>query len=115
MYSLEVAQSANFSAAPGALAFCGIANTQLHSQCEPLGVTAMGALANATLSATCDCVLSYKGPASELASIHIAPLPLSNSATFSLKPFERAAGGPSAFMRSPYNVMAFFHFGVSMV
>src|SRR6202047_4371440 len=92
-----------------------MANAQLQSQREPLGVTAMGALAKATLSATCDWLLSYKGPAPEVASIHKAPLPLANNVRFSLKPLALAPGGPSAFMRSTYNVMAFFHSGVLMV
>src|SRR5258708_39421395 len=92
-----------------------MATAKLHSQREPLGVTAMGALAKATLSATCDWLLSYKGPAPEVASIHMAALPLANNVRFSLKPSALAPGGPSAFMRSTENVMAFFHSGVSMV
>src|SRR5258708_33536550 len=92
-----------------------MAKSQVNSQREPLGVTAMGALAKATLSDTCDWLLSYKGPAPEVASIHRAALPPANNVRFSLKPLALAPGGPSAFMRSTSNVMAFFHSRVLMV
>jgi hypothetical protein len=57
MYCFDVAHSANFFAASCDLEVLGIANDHDHSQWEPLGVTATGAAAKPTLSATCDWAL----------------------------------------------------------
>src|SRR5215472_7932710 len=103
----------NFSAA---WTFCepaGMASDQAQSQFEPLQVTAQGAGAKPTLSATLDCFGSVTKEAATVASIHMPHLPELNSARFSLKPLEEAPGGPAAFIRSTYKVRAFFHSGPS--
>src|SRR5262249_33710475 len=100
MYSFEVAHSMNFLAESACFDDFGIASAQAHSQCEPFGVTVMGAARKPSLSAICDCCLLYSMPAATVASIHIAHLPEDISVRFSLKPFELAPGGPSFFSRS---------------
>ena len=94
MYSLEVAQSANFLASSEDFEDFGIANAQDHSQWEPFGVFSIGALAKATLSETCDSLGSNSGPAPEVASIHIAAFPVAKIVRFSLNPLDVAPGGP---------------------
>ena len=47
----------NFFAASCDFDVFGIASDHDHSQCEPFGVTAIGAAAKPILSATCDCAL----------------------------------------------------------
>src|SRR5262249_51552958 len=97
---LPVAQAMNFCAAS---VFCepeGMASDQAHSQLDPLHVTAHGAGANPTLSGTLDSFGLVTKEAATVASIHMPHLPASNSARFSLKPFEVAPGGPSLFIRS---------------
>jgi hypothetical protein len=56
MYCFDVAHSANFAASCD-FEVLGIANDHDHSQWEPFGVTATGAAARPTLSATCDWAL----------------------------------------------------------
>jgi len=73
-----------------------------------LGVTAVGACANATLSATFDCFGSLMNEAAIVASIHTPHLPSLNSARFSLKLFAEAPGGPYFFIRSTYWPIASF-------
>jgi len=65
-----------------------------------LGVTAVGACAKATLSATFDCFGSLMKEAAMVASTQAAHLPSLKSARFSLKLLAEAPGGPSFFIRS---------------
>src|ERR1051325_960615 len=93
-YPLPVAQAMNFWAAS---VFCdpaGIARDQAQSQLEPLQVTAQGAGANPTLSATLDSLGLVTKEAATVASIHMPHFPESKRARFSLNPLEEAPGGP---------------------
>ncbi len=60
----------------------------------------VGMGAKATLSATCDCLVSNSMPPATVASIHMPQWPEAKRARFSLKPLEAAPGGPSA-LRMP--------------
>src|SRR6185295_18127776 len=100
MYSLEVAHLTNFCAASVFFELAGIAKFHDQSQLAPLGVTAVGAAAKATLSATLDCFGSLMKEAAMVASTHMAHLPSLKSARFSLKLLADAPGGPSFFMMS---------------
>jgi len=75
MYSFDVAQAMNFCAASVCFDPAGIASAQAHSQLAPLGVTAVGACAKATLSATWLCFGSDTNEAAMVASIHMPHLP----------------------------------------
>src|ERR1700722_5963556 len=97
MYSLEVAQLMNVRAGSCCFDETGIARFQLHSQVGAPLKLPVGMGAKPTLSATCDCFLSYSRSPATVASIHMPQCPLANSARFSLKPLEVAPGGPSAF------------------
>src|SRR3989442_7415026 len=97
MYSLDVAQEMNFCAASAFLLPAGIARAQAHSQFAPLGVTAIGACAKATLSATLLCFGSETNDAAMVASTHMPHLPALNSARISLKLLADEPGGPELF------------------
>ena len=71
-----------------------MASAQAHNQLAPLGVTAVGACANATLSATLDCLGSVMNEAAMVASIHMPHLPSLYSAKISLKLLAAEPGGP---------------------
>src|SRR6202035_136778 len=77
----------------------GIARFHAHSQLAFLPSPVFGASAKPTLSATLESFGLVAMEAATVASIHIAHLPESNSARFSLKPFELAPGGPAVFIR----------------
>ena len=100
MYSFEVAQVMNFCASSVCLVPAGIASDQAHSQFAPFGVTAVGACAKATLSATLLCFGSLMNEAAIVASTHMPHLPSLNSARFSLKLLAEAPGGPYFFIVS---------------
>lgn len=87
-------------AASGDFDDLGTASAQIHSQCEPFGVLAIGALAKPTLSATLESFALLTMPAATVASIHMPHLPPENSTRFSLKPLLLAPGGPYFFSRS---------------
>ena len=94
MYCFDVA---HFTKVCAASTFCepaGIASAQAHSQFAPFGVTATGACAKATLSATFDCFGSLTNEAAMVASTHMPHLPSLKSARFSLKLLAEAPGGP---------------------
>lgn len=57
MYCFDVAHVTNVFAASCCFDVFGIASAHAHSQCEPFGVSAIGAAAKPILSATCDCCL----------------------------------------------------------
>src|SRR5689334_1297146 len=99
----------NFCAASGFFDAAGIASAQAHSQFAPLSVTADGACAKSTLSATLLCFGSLMNDAAIVASIHIAHLPSLYSARISLKLLADDPGGPYFFSRSTYSVIASFH------
>ena len=100
MYSFDVAQVMNVRAASPCFDVAGIARFQLQSQVGAPLKLPVGISAKPTLSATVDCFLSYSSPPATVASIHMPQWPLANSARFSLKPFEVAPSGPSAFRMS---------------
>src|SRR6185369_285002 len=100
MYSLDVAQLMNFCASGTCLEPDGIASAQAHSQFAPFGVTAVGAWAKATLSATWDCLGSLIKLAAIVASTHMPHLPELNSARISLKLLADEPGGPYFLSRS---------------
>src|SRR5215211_6403697 len=100
MYSLDVAHWMNVFASFGCVDEAGMARAQDQSHCAPFGASAVGAGANATLSATFDSFGFARYPAATVASIHIAHLPLAKRARFSLWPFELAPGGPYFFIMS---------------
>src|SRR5450830_874271 len=93
MYSLDVAQLMNFCAASTFCDPAGMARAQAHSQLAPLGVTRVGACANATLSATLDCLGSLTNEAAMVASTHMPHLPSLYSARISLKLLADEPGG----------------------
>ncbi|MNY06543.1 hypothetical protein D3C86_1393050 [compost metagenome] len=93
-YSLEVAHFTKVCAAAPLVELAGMARFQVHSQFAPFGVTATGACAKATLSATFDCLGSLMNEAAMVASTHMPHLPSLNSARFSLKLLAEAPGGP---------------------
>src|SRR5881394_4111351 len=109
MYSFDVAQLMNFCADSAFLVPAGIASAQAHSQFAPLGVTAVGACAKATLSATLLCFGSLMNEAAMVASTHMPHLPSLKSARFSLKLLADAPGGPYFFIMSTQKVTASFH------
>src|SRR6202166_5309056 len=100
-----------FSAASSFFEPAGIARFHAHSQFAFFPSPAFGASAKPTLSATFESFGLVTMDAATVASIHIAHLPESNSARFSLKPFELAPGGPAVFIRSTYVESVFFHSG----
>src|SRR5271163_958982 len=100
----------NFSAASILAEPAGTASDQAHSQLPRLPRPLSGASAKPTLSATLES-LPVTMPAATVASIHIPHLPALNSARFSLKPFEDAPGGPSAFIAARYQSSVAFHSG----
>src|SRR5215470_13663198 len=100
MYSFDVAQAMNFCAASTFFEPAGMPRHQAHSQFAPLGVTAVGACANATLSATLLCLGSLMNDAAMVASIHMPHLPSLKSARISLKLLDDDPGGPYLFMSS---------------
>ena len=94
---MSVAQEMNFSAASTLFEPEGIASDHAQSQLPRLPLPSSGASAKPTLSATVESLPVTKDAAT-VASIHMPHLPELNSARFSLKPFEDAPGGPSAFI-----------------
>ena len=78
----------------------GTARFQAHSQLPRLPRPLSGASAKPTWSATSESSGLVTKEAATVASIHIAHLPVWNSARFSLNPFEEAPGGPYSFIRS---------------
>src|SRR5258708_12553786 len=93
----------NFCAASGFFEPAGIASAHAHSQFAPFGVTAVGAWANATFSATLLCFGSLMNEAAIVASTHMAHLPSLKSARISLNPLPDDPVGPYFFTRSPQN------------
>src|SRR5579862_4768107 len=100
----------NFSASATLLEPAGMASDHAHSQLPRLPLPSSGARAKPTLSATVESLPVTK-PAATVASIHMPHLPELNSARFSLKPFEEAPGGPSAFIAARYQSSVAFHSG----
>ena len=90
----------NFCAASSFLVPPGMASAHDHNQPAPFGVTAVGALANATLSPTFENFGSETEPPALVASTHTPHLPSTKSARFSLKLLAVAPGGPYFFIRS---------------
>src|SRR2546423_1642553 len=85
-------------------------NAHAQAQPEAFGFFSLtGEAVKAVLSATCEFFGLKMKPAAEVASIHMAHLPVANSARFSLWPLAVAPGGPSFFMTSRYQLMASFH------
>src|SRR5436305_9524448 len=99
----------NFCAASLFCELVGMANAHAHSQFAPFGVTAVGACANPTLSATLLCFGSLMNEAAMVASTHMPHLPSLKSARFSLKLLPDAPGGPYFFIMSTLKVTASFH------
>src|SRR5258708_26503209 len=84
-------------------------SAQAQAQPEALGFFSVtGEAVKAVLSATCEFFGLKMKPAAEVASIHIAHLPVEKSARFSLWPLAVAPGGPSFFITSRYQLMASF-------
>src|ERR1700685_135418 len=102
----------NFSAASVLLVPAGTASDHAQSQLAFLPSPSLGAGAKPTWSATFDCFGSVTNPAATVASIHMPHLPSLNKARFSLKPFDDAPGGTSAFSRSTEKSIVYFHSGV---
>ena len=100
MYCFDVAHSMNFLASSACFVPAGTASAQAQSQFAPRLVTATGACANATLSATFDWRESVMNEAAIVASIHMPHLPSLYSARISLKLFALEPGGPNLVMRS---------------
>ena len=84
----------NFLASSACLVPAGTASAHAHNQLAPRRVTATGAWANATWSATFDCRASEMNEAAMVASIHMPHLPSLNRARISLKLFALDPGGP---------------------
>src|ERR1700674_1853741 len=102
----------NFSATATFFEPAGMARFHAHSQLAFLPSPAFGASAKPTLSATLESLGLVTKEAATVASIHIAHLPASNKARFSLKPFELAPGGPEACIRSTYVASVLCHSGL---
>ena len=100
MYSREVAHSMNVFASSACLVPAGTARAHAQSQLAPREVTATGACAKATLSATFDWRESVTKLAAMVASIHIPHLPSFISARISLKLLASDPGGPYSVSRS---------------
>src|ERR671931_1826453 len=107
MYPLLVAQVRNLKAASFFLLDASIASDQIHSQCEPRGVTAVGAYAKPMSLATFDCFGSVSAPAATVASTHIAVLPCAIAVSHSVKPLLVAPGSPYLRTRSTSTLTGF--------
>jgi hypothetical protein len=93
-YALLVAQVRNLNAASLFLLEASIASDHTQSQCDPSGVTLVGAYAKPMSLATLDFDGSVSRPAATVASTHIAVLPWPIAVAHSVKPLLVAPGSP---------------------
>src|ERR1700730_6272539 len=94
-----VAQVRNLNAASLFLLDASIASDHAQSQCEPSGVTFVGAYAKPMSFATWDFDGSVSCPAATVASTHIAVLPCAIAVSHSVNPLLVAPGSPYLLIR----------------